>query len=84
MTVCPLLEQLVSRDVQAFTKTATVGPKPAADMVFAVFPVMFVVDVAVSVLVVFHGVTGHRIWWIDRRSAGGSNADLAKPHDLRR
>ena len=59
-------------------------PEPRlACTVFAVIPVMFVVDVAVSVLAILHGVTGSRLRWMDRRSAGSSTADVTEPHDLR-
>ena len=66
------------------TAVGKAHPKPRlACTVFAIFPFMFVVDVAVSVLAVLHGVTGHRIRWMDRRTAGSSTADVTEPHDLR-
>lgn len=79
---------LVVYAVPAFAAVVTaVGkarPYPRlACMVFTTFPVMFVVDVAVSVSAVLHGVTGRRVRWMDRRSAGSSLADMAEPHDLR-
>ena len=66
--------------------TAVVKARPEprlACTVLAIFPVMFVVDVAVSVSAVFHGVTGSRLRWMDRRSAGSSTADVTQPPDLR-
>ena len=59
-------------------------PEPRlACTVFAIFPVMFVVDVAVSALAALHGVTGSRLRWMDRRSGGSSTADVNAQHDLR-
>ena len=45
-------------------------------MVFAILPIMFVVDVAVSVVAALHGVTGRPVRWMDRRSAGSSTHDV--------
>ena len=65
------------------TAVGKAHPEPRlACMVFAIIPLMFVVDVAVSVLAALHGVTGRRIRWIDRRSAGSSTADVNAQHDL--
>jgi cellulose synthase/poly-beta-1,6-N-acetylglucosamine synthase-like glycosyltransferase len=66
--------------------TAVVKARPGprlASMVFATFPIMFVVDVVVSVSAALHGVTGRRIRWMDRRSAGSSTADVNAPYDLK-
>ncbi len=43
-----------------------------AFLVFATLPLMFVVDIAVSLFAALHGMTGRRVRWIDRRSAGSS------------
>lgn len=66
--------------------TAVVKARPEPRLVctvFAIFPVMFVVDVAVSVLAILHGVTGSRLRWMDRRSAGSSIPDVNAQHDIR-
>ena len=74
--------------VPAFAAVVTAVGKARPDprlacMVFVTFPIMFVVDVAVSVLGVLPGVTGRRVRWMDRRSAGSSTADVRAPHDFR-
>jgi cellulose synthase/poly-beta-1,6-N-acetylglucosamine synthase-like glycosyltransferase len=66
--------------------TAVVKARPELRLVctvFAMLPFMFVVDVSVSVVAALHGVTGRRIRWMDRRSAGSSTPDVNAPHDLR-
>lgn len=66
--------------------TAVVKARPELRLVctvFAMLPLMFVVDVFVSVSAVFHGVTGRRIRWMDRRSAGSSISDVSAQHDIR-
>lgn len=78
---------LVVYSVPAFAAVVTAVGKARPDprlacIVFTTFPVMFVVDVAVSVSAVLHGVTGRRIRWMDRRSAGSSTADVNAQHDL--
>ncbi len=55
------------------TAVGKAHPEPRlACAVFAILPIMFVVDVAVSVFAALHGVTGRRVRWMDRRSAGSS------------
>ena len=78
---------LVVYAAPAFAAVVTAVGKARPDprlacMVFTTFPIMFVVDVAVSVSVVFHGVTGRRIRWMDRRSAASSTADMNAQQDL--
>lgn len=66
--------------------TAVVKARPEPRLVcrvFAVIPVMFVVDVFVSAVAALHGVTGRRIQWMDRRSAGSSSPDVNAQHDIR-
>lgn len=79
---------LVAYAVPALTAVVTAvvkaHPEPRlASTVFAVIPVMFIVDVLVSVVAVVQGITRRRILWIDRRSAGSSPAGSAESHDLR-
>lgn len=66
------------------TAVVKAHPEPRlACTVFAVIPVMFIVDVFVSVVAVVQDITRRRILWIDRRSAGSSPAGSAESHDLR-
>ncbi|MDP3093088.1 MAG: glycosyltransferase family 2 protein [Nitrospira sp.] len=79
---------LVVYAVPALTAVVTAvvkaHPEPRlACTVFAVIPVMFIVDVLVSAVAVVQGITRRRILWIDRRSAGSSPAGSAESHDLR-
>jgi cellulose synthase/poly-beta-1,6-N-acetylglucosamine synthase-like glycosyltransferase len=79
---------LVVYAVPALTAVVTAvvkaHPEPRlACTVFAVIPVMFIVDVFVSVVAVVQDITRRRILWIDRRSAGSSPAGSAESHDLR-
>ena len=71
----------------AVVVTAVVKARPEpwlACTVCAVIPVMFVVDVLISLVATVHGMTQRRILWIDRRSAGGSSAGDIEPQGLRR
>ena len=66
--------------------TAVVKARPELRLVctmFAILPLMFVVDVSVSVVAALHGVTGRRTRWMDRRSGGSSTPDVNAQHDLR-
>lgn len=79
---------LVAYAVPALTAVVTAvvkaHPEPRlACTVFAVIPVMFIVDVLVSVVAVVQDITRRRILWIDRRSAGSRPAGSAESHDLR-
>lgn len=66
------------------TAVVKAHPEPRlACTVFAVIPVMFIVDVLVSAVAVVQGITRRRVLWIDRRSAGSSPAGSAESHDLR-
>jgi hypothetical protein len=66
------------------TAVGKAHPEPRlAWMVITIFPIMFVVDVAVSVSAALHGITRRRVRWMDRRSAGSSTSDVPTPHDLR-
>ena len=67
------------------TAVGKAHPEPRlACTVFAILPFMVVVDVAVSALAVLHGMTGRRIQWLDRRTAGSTPADMTEPNDVRR
>ena len=66
--------------------TAVVKARPELRLVctvLAILPLMFVVDVSVSVVAALQGVTGHRTRWMDRRSAGSSIPDVNAQHDIR-
>jgi hypothetical protein len=66
--------------------TAVVKARPEVRLVctvLAILPAMFFVDVSVSVVAALQGVTGRRIRWMDRRSAGSSTPDVNAQHDLR-
>jgi cellulose synthase/poly-beta-1,6-N-acetylglucosamine synthase-like glycosyltransferase len=79
-----LMAYAVPAVAAVITAVGKARPEPRlACTVFAIFPLMFVVDVAVSVFATLHGVTGRRVRWIDRRSAGSSTADVNTQHDLR-
>ncbi len=79
-----LMAYAVPAVAAVITAVGKARPEPRlACTVFAIFPLMFVVDVAVSVFATLHGVTGRRIRWIDRRSAGSSTGDVNAQHNLR-
>ncbi|MEQ1627083.1 MAG: glycosyltransferase family 2 protein [Nitrospira sp.] len=79
-----LLVYVVPGLAAVVTAVVKARPEPRlACMLFATIPVMFFVDVLVSVVAVAQDITRRRILWLDRRSAGSRPAGSAESHDLR-